>query len=471
MSRGSSIASKTIIYTIGNFGSRLLAFFLVPYYTYVISTSDMGSYDFALAALELLIPFITLQMPEAIVSGLIKKEIDESKIIKASEVLLLINLAITVIGYLLFSTFFEVQWGRYYVCMVCIQSLYKIMQHYVRGLSNSKLYSLCGVIYTFLYLIQNIIYLSVMKLGVLGLLISSISSHLVVVLIILFAEPAIFKALFTPLDYKTVKWIITYSLPLIPNAISWWFINLSDRFVIKYYIGSDANGIFAISHKFISIVVLFTGLFYMAWQEVSIEEYDSPDKAEFFSKTFNIYMKFLLGIAILGMGFTKLYVIQFMNISYHDAWKYVMWLYVASAYSALASFLNTGYLVSGDTNSILKGTFIAGVVNISIDLLLVNVIGIYAASLSTLVSSFVLLIHRLLNNKQFYTINVDWWSFGFLSLFAIGASVAFLTSTGSSTTIIMTLLCVIVAVFYNYKFVMQLVQFAKHYISTKDAIK
>ena len=149
----------------------------------------------------------------------------------------------------------------------------------------------------------------------------------------------------------------------------------------------------------------------MAWQEISLEEYKSKDKDTFYSNFFNFYMKFLLSAVLIAICLTKFITVSFMASSYSDAWKYSAWLLMGVAYSALSAFLNSCYLANGNTGEILKGTLISGFINIAVDVALVNFIGIYAASLSTVVSAFILLLYRIRDNKKYYKLVVDYKAF------------------------------------------------------------
>ena len=84
MNRGKRFVKKTAIYTIGNFGSKILTFLMIPYYTFNIPTDEYGVYDVMIVTITLLMPVITLQTQEAIISGMIDKERDNSQIIKCT---------------------------------------------------------------------------------------------------------------------------------------------------------------------------------------------------------------------------------------------------------------------------------------------------------------------------------------------------------------------------------------------------
>lgn len=46
-----ALLTGTIIYAIGNLGTKILTFLIVPLYTYYINTSDMGDYDLLITRL------------------------------------------------------------------------------------------------------------------------------------------------------------------------------------------------------------------------------------------------------------------------------------------------------------------------------------------------------------------------------------------------------------------------------------
>ena len=61
--RGSKFIKDIGIYAIGNIGSKIITFLMVPLYTYFMpNKSDFGYYDVCLSMCFLLIPFVTLQM-------------------------------------------------------------------------------------------------------------------------------------------------------------------------------------------------------------------------------------------------------------------------------------------------------------------------------------------------------------------------------------------------------------------------
>ena len=55
----------TLIYAIGNLGTKIISFLIVPLYTYFILPADMGDYDIVITTVSLLTPLITMRISDA----------------------------------------------------------------------------------------------------------------------------------------------------------------------------------------------------------------------------------------------------------------------------------------------------------------------------------------------------------------------------------------------------------------------
>ena len=61
---------------------------------------------------------------------------------------------------------------------------------------------------------------------------------------------------FHNIDRCKLKEMIRYSIVLIPNTFMWWIMNSSDRVMVTYMIGAAANGIYAVSYKLPTLVLI-----------------------------------------------------------------------------------------------------------------------------------------------------------------------------------------------------------------------
>lgn len=61
-----NLSQNALLFTISGFGTRIISFFLVPLYTYVLSTDEFGSVDLVTTTVQLLIPVLTINIQDAV---------------------------------------------------------------------------------------------------------------------------------------------------------------------------------------------------------------------------------------------------------------------------------------------------------------------------------------------------------------------------------------------------------------------
>lgn len=60
------LAKNTLLFTISSFGSKILAFLLVPFYTNILSTEEYGTVDLVTTTSSLLLFVVTLCIADAV---------------------------------------------------------------------------------------------------------------------------------------------------------------------------------------------------------------------------------------------------------------------------------------------------------------------------------------------------------------------------------------------------------------------
>ena len=88
-SRNKYLLKNTLIFTIGNIGSKLITFFLIPLYTGVLSTAEYGITDLINTISVVLVPLITLNISEAVMRFALDKDADCDKIMSTGITILI----------------------------------------------------------------------------------------------------------------------------------------------------------------------------------------------------------------------------------------------------------------------------------------------------------------------------------------------------------------------------------------------
>ena len=63
-----------------------------------------------------------------------------------------------------------------------------------------------------------------------------------------------------------IKAMVKYSVPMIPNSISWWISNSSDKYMLTAFCGVAVTGIYSVAYKIPTFLTTFTTIFMSAWQ-------------------------------------------------------------------------------------------------------------------------------------------------------------------------------------------------------------
>lgn len=404
-----SLLNLTVLYTVGNFSSKVLSFILVFFTTFYLSKEDVGYYDLILITVSLLIPLVSFQIQDAILRWLLDDdEIDnQSKVFSNSLFLVFFNAIILGIVTFFFDLLFSFQYiGLIYLTIV-MQSIYVLLLQFIRGLGNSKLYVGIGIAYTLLYVLFTILFIVFLNFKVLGLLYSNLIACFCLTSFLIIHQKVYKFFLIKDLNISYLKGMLNYSIPLIPNSMSWWVISSANRYIIMFYLGAAANGIFAISYKIPSILLMFINIFYLAWQEKAIIMYVDENRDHYYSNILNKYIQVLFSISILIISCNKIILEYIVAPSFFEAWKYTPLIMLGILFSAISGFYGTIYLGAKKTKHIFVGSILAGLITIVSSFILIPIIDLYGAGLSILLGYMALFIFRVVHIRKFSRIKLD----------------------------------------------------------------
>lgn len=71
MDREKKIVKNTVAYTIGNFGSKILAYIMVLVYTHYITSAELGYYDVVITTISLFQPIILMMFDDGVYRWLV----------------------------------------------------------------------------------------------------------------------------------------------------------------------------------------------------------------------------------------------------------------------------------------------------------------------------------------------------------------------------------------------------------------
>ncbi|MXS69623.1 oligosaccharide flippase family protein [Flavobacteriaceae bacterium W22] len=424
MKEQKSLLNLTILYSIGNFSSKIISFILVFFTTFYLSKADVGAYDLILITLSLLSPFVTFQLTDAALRWLLSDDTVENRknVFSTISVILIISHLLLYIFMYIYNYYFPIKFFNLLLVLVCCQSIYLFFLQFIRGLSKNGLYVWAGIIYTLIYVGLAILALTVLNLKVEGLLYSNILAGIMMSFVLLIAGKLYS---FFDLNHTSIKFskdLLRYSTPLIPNSLSWWAISSANRYIILMYLGAAANGIFAIAYKLPTILLMIVNVFYLAWQEKAILSYEREDRDEYYSKVLKDYIRILFSLSILIVAANKIALSFMVSKEFFDAWQYTPLLLLSIIFSSIAGFYGTGYLSSKKTKGAFTSSIFGGIVTVGLSFLLIPRFGLFGASWAIVLGYLVLMLIRIYQTKNFFKIKFPInYFFIFMILFTISS--------------------------------------------------
>lgn len=411
MKREIALLKNTIIIAFGTILPKLASLIILPIITAELTKGEYGTYDLITTLSALILPVVTLQIQTASFRFLIEYELDKEKqrtvitniiffVIVTSIVALVI--VYFVLGYFDFSL--RILILLYFSADISLN----VFQQIARGLHQNKQFSISAATVSFVNMILIILIVGIINARLEGALIAiwiatfSASS-------ILFVRLKIWSYIsLNKFSLNCLKELLGYSWPMVPNTLSNWVMNLSDRLVITAVIGVEANAVYSVANKIPNLFTSVQGTFVMAWQENASTSAKDKDIAQYYTKMFyNIFnMYFALMACIISA--TPILFRLLIKGDYVEAYDQILILFMGILFSGIASFLGGIYVAEKRTKSIGVTTIVAAMLNFVINILLIRVIGLYAASISTLLSYFVLALYRMKDIQKFVNIRYNY---------------------------------------------------------------
>ncbi|WP_226681941.1 lipopolysaccharide biosynthesis protein [Sutcliffiella horikoshii] len=408
MTRIKYLLSNTLIFAIGNLGSKLINFLMVPLYTFVLTQSEYGTVDIIMTTGVLITPLLMLNMQEAVIRYALDKNSDHRMIFSIAFKLCLVGNAI---GILTYPIILNIPSLKNYALPILLfwslSSIYPVLLQFMRGIGKVYFYSFCNIFFTLSSALLNILFLVYLDMGINGYLYGFILSYIInIILILIFGRIYKYFRIYS-WDKPTAIEMVKYSIILIPNSLMWWVINLSDRYLVTAIMGLAANGLYAVAYKLPSILSVFSGIFLQAWQLSAVKEKAAESNTnQFYSNIFWYLQQFIFIIGSLLLLFLKPMMDILVSDNFYTAWRYVPFLILAFIASTLASFLGVNYMVAKKNMGNMISALIGAVINLVLNLLLIPFIGINGAAIATFCSYLFILIYRIIDTQKYVKLKI-----------------------------------------------------------------
>ena len=292
-----TLVGNTVKLGLGTFGSKVLVFLMVRFYTEHLSPADYGTADLITQTANLLIPLLSLGITDAVFRFVMDETEDAAGVFTAGLFVVLAGGTLAVVLALLADAAPEGAW--LIAAFIISSNFHAPAAQYIRAKGDMTCFAVQGLINTALVIGLNILFLAVFRLGVTGYVLSTVAAD-VLTTGYLVLRAKLWKSRKKP-EKGTLSRMLKYCVLFIPTATFWWITSVSDRYMITVWLGNAANGIYAVAAKLPTILTVLSSVFMEAWLFSAVTERQEGEAAhlQFYAL---VWRTFVAGMVLKCVG-------------------------------------------------------------------------------------------------------------------------------------------------------------------------
>ncbi len=407
MGKYKTLANNTIIMAIGSFASKAMMFFLLPIFTTYLLTDEYGLADILYSSIDLLFPLLSICIIEAVFRFTMDDSIDKELILSMGlRIVAISNIIMIALLPILLVFKFKADLIIAYAVFFMGFSLSSLFSNFIRGINKIIIFVIGGVATASLLVLFSFIFLKVIPLGLTGYILAYGLAYLFTA-VLLFLLARLWKYLTFRYSKDLLKEMLRYSIYLIPNSISWFLVNISNRYIILGLCGASLAGIYAVATKLPSLINVASTIFQQAWQISAVKEYQSKDNEEYQSKVLKFYNTGMIIVASVVLLLNPYLSKFFLKNEFYEGWYNSGLLIIASYLGSVGFFFGTVYQVIKRNKMGMVSTLIGGVITLLFTFILVKFIGITGAAYASVIGYLVITIIRMIDTKKYINIRYN----------------------------------------------------------------
>ena len=401
------LLGNTLVFALGGLAVKAVSLVLMPLYTTALTAGEYGTAELLNSAIEIVLPLLSLGVVEALYRFSIDDDVAKDELFANS----LLVLGGGIVGTGVLCAFAGVVWGAEHVvsffvlfCSVCF---FKATTQLARGLGHVRRYVVYGLINAVAMVIATYLLLFRAHLGVDGYLWSFTIGYLVGGMVAFLGSAE--HRLLVPFraDRVLLRRMLVYSLPLVPNLLSWWLVSVSGRYAVLWGSGLAAAGLFTAASKMPSLINIVASVFQQAWQYSTAREIGSPDRGAFFGAVLRGYSLATLSAAGLVIALNRPISRLMLQAEFSEGWRYVPLLMLVASFGVISIFFESFYQALKNSGVLMASTMLGAVVNVVLAVVLVPFMGPWGAGLAGAVAYALVLVVRAHDLRRRIDLPID----------------------------------------------------------------
>ena len=401
------LLGNTLVFALGGLAIKAVSLVLMPLYTTALTAGEYGTAELLNSAIEIVLPLLSAGVVEALYRFSIDDDVPKDELFANSLLVLGGGGLCTGVLCALGSVLWNMEHAGSFFVLFCSVCLFKATTQLARGLGHVRRFVAYGLINALAMVVSTYLLLVRAHTGIEGYLWSYTIGYLVGGLVA-FLGSAEYRLL-APfrVDRDLLRRMLVYSLPLVPNLLSWWLVSVSGRYVVLWGSGLAAAGLFTAASKMPSLINIVASVFQQAWQYSTAREIDSPDRGAFFGSVLRGYSLATLSTAGLVIALNRPISRVMLQAEFAEGWRYVPLLMLVASFGVISIFFESFYQALKNSGVLMASTALGAVVNVILGVALVPFMGPWGAGLAGAVAYMLVLVVRARDLRRRINLPID----------------------------------------------------------------
>lgn len=380
------------IYTVANILNAGIPFLLLPVLTNYLSTSDYGVLSNFNALVNLMIPFVGINLMASAQIQYLKEDVNNKDYLTSGfRFNMLLALVFSGVVFLLNGVLQDltgIPGELLYVLAIyaLFNTVIEVSLAIWRMEDKAFKYGLFRIGRTVLELSLVLTFVIGFRMDFEGSIYGMIIAYAVgclVAVLILFKKNLIFGTFRS--DY--LMHAIRYGVPLIPHTLSGIAIMYSDKLILTHYHGLGANGIYSVGFMVGQIIGLLQNSFNQAWVPWVFQKL-KVGKQEDKLRMVKITYLYILGIlvTVLLLWYVMPFIYTFFGKDFQSGMDLVLWIALGFAFNGMYKMVSVYIFYLEKTMIIAFTSFGVAVMNVILNFVLIPEQGAHGAAVATMLS-------------------------------------------------------------------------------------
>ncbi len=435
-------------------------FAVLPIYSFWFSPAEFGYYSIVMATVTLLMAFSSVQLRTIIMRFYAKyrqegkEEFFFTNIMFAQTIFMIVISFFLVILKIYSPVFIPNKYLVYAYIVIFLfitSSLFDSLISFFRANNESKRFSLFWVMYSIGRHGLAILFCYFYDKDIAVLFIGFIISGVIIdfILVYIFIKKYSFKI--SSIDKKFIIDKYRFVSPLMFSSIVFWVINYLDRFLIEWMRDSKEVGLysmgFIISERLMRLITSSLMLHAYPILSNSYEKECEKKTVNLLNQVSQNYLLIAVPIFLVIFIFSKDIVESFLDKAYNESSSVLPLIAFSMLILGLTEYVTKGFELKKKTKYILYSALIAGIISVSLNLIIIDNFGYLGAGIVSVISVSVYFLLLFLWVQKYY-----YWYISFVFLLKL----VLINSISFSVLILLKYLLIQNIVYYMAAFIFAL---------------